>query len=162
MKIKLGIAAFVGLGVAVLGYAHVHGYPPFTSQFVQTCEKAIQERLAVPSTYQRIGLDDSRRSITWDEVFAEPERAVSPSTRRSMIQAARHPPVQYVALIVYQAQDSSGAVIRDRASCTFNSLDGSDAPTRTLWVKIDGERNLEWVARQPNAAALHRRLLKNL
>ncbi|PDT90966.1 hypothetical protein CO669_08365 [Bradyrhizobium sp. Y36] len=79
-----------------------------------------------------------------------------------MMQAARHPPVQYVALIDYQAQDSIGAIIRERASCTFNSLDGSDAPARTFWVKIDGERNLEWAARQPNAATLHRRLLKNL
>ncbi|WP_152033234.1 hypothetical protein [Bradyrhizobium sp. DOA9] len=35
-------------------------------------------------------------------------------------------------------------------------------PTRTYRVKIDGERNLEWVARQPNAAALHQRLLKAL
>ena len=162
MKIKLALAAFLVLGIAVLGYAYAHGYSPFTSQFVQTCEMAIQERLAVPSTYQRIGLDDSRRTITWDEFFAEPERAVSASTRRSMMQAARHPPVQYVALIDYQAQDSIGAIIRERASCTFNSLDGSDAPTRTFWVKIDGERNLEWAARQPNAATIHRRLLKNL
>lgn len=129
---------------------------------MQTCEKAIQERLADPSTYQRIDLDDSRRAITWDEFFAEPERAVPDSTRRFMMQSARHPPVQYVALIDYQAQDSVGAIMRERASCTFNSLAGSDAPTRTFWVKIDGERNLEWAARQPNAAALHRRLVKNL
>ncbi|MHB0771325.1 hypothetical protein [Bradyrhizobium sp. 5.13L] len=112
MKIKLAIAAFLVLGVAVLGYAHVRGYPPFTSQFVQTCEKAIQERLAVPSTYQRIGLDDSRRSITWDEFFAEPERAVAEATRKVMIQTAKKPPVQYIALIDYQAQDSIGAIIR--------------------------------------------------
>ncbi|MCK1363018.1 hypothetical protein [Bradyrhizobium sp. 62] len=162
MKIKLAIATFPVLGVAVLGYAYVHGYPPFTSQFVQTCETAIQERLAVPSTYQRIDLDDSRRTIPWDEFFAEPERAVPESTRSFMMQAARHPPVQYVALINYQAQDSIGAIIRERASCTFNSLDGSDAPTRTFWVKINGERNLEWAARQPNAATLHQRLLKNM
>ncbi|KQT15949.1 MULTISPECIES: hypothetical protein [unclassified Bradyrhizobium] len=162
MKIKLALAAFPVFGIAVLGYAYARGYPPFASQFVQTCETAIQERLAVPSTYQRIGLDDSRRTIRWDEFFADPERAVSASTRRSMMQAARHPPVQYVALIDYQAQDSIGAIIRQRASCTFNSLDGSDAPTRTFWVKIDGERNLEWAARQPNATTLHRRLLKNL
>ncbi|MDF0519928.1 hypothetical protein P0R31_22050 [Bradyrhizobium yuanmingense] len=162
MKVKRAIAAFLVLGVAVLGYAHVRDSPLFTSQFVQICEKAIQERLAAPSTYQRIALDDSRRTITWDEFFAEPERAVSESTRRSMIGAARHPPVQYVALIDYQAQDSTGAIVRERASCTFNSLDGTDAPTRTFWVKIDGERNLDWVARQPNAATLHQRLLKNL
>ncbi|MFK4489381.1 hypothetical protein [Bradyrhizobium sp. USDA 336] len=61
MKIKLAIAAFAVLGVAVLGYAYVRSYPPFTSQFVQTCENAIQERLTDPSTYQRIDLEDSRR-----------------------------------------------------------------------------------------------------
>ncbi|MCA1512502.1 hypothetical protein [Bradyrhizobium sp. NBAIM01] len=162
MKIKPAIAAFAVLGVAVLGYAYVRSYPPFTSQFVQTCEKAIQERLTDPSTYQRIDLEDSRRTITWDEFFAEPERAVPESTRRFMMQSARHQPVQYEAVIDYQAQDSVGAIMRERASCTFNSLTGSDAPTRTFWVKIDGERNLEWAARQPNAATLHRRLLKNL
>lgn len=159
MKLKLAIAAFLVLGVAALGYAYVRG---FTSQFVQTCEKAIQERLMVPSTYQRIGLDDARRTITWDEFFAEPERTGSEAVRKGMIQAARRPPVQYIALIDYQAQDAVGAIIRERASCTFNSLDGSDAPTRTYWVKIDGEHNREWVARQPNAAILHQRLLKNL
>ncbi len=76
-----------------------------------------------------------------------------------MVQVARVPPVQYVAHIDYQAQDSVGAIIRERATCTFNSLDGSDAPNRTYWVMIDGEHNLEWAARQPNAASLLRRLL---
>src|SRR5712664_92972 len=154
MKAKLAIAAFLVFGVVVLGYAYVRGYPPFTSQSVQTCEKAIKERLVVPSTYQRIGVDESRRTITFDEFFADPLRAVPESTRKAMIQAARVLPVQYVALIDYQAQDSIGAIIRERASCTFNSLNGSDAPTRTYWVKIDGEYNREWAPRQPNAATL--------
>jgi hypothetical protein len=162
MKVKLAIASVLIFGVGVLRYAYVRSYPPFTSQFVQTCEKAIKEQLAVPSAYQRIGVDDSRRTITWDEFFAEPERSVPESIRRAMVQAARGLPVQFVALIDYQAQDSIGAIIREKASCTFNSLDGSDAPTRTYWVKIDGEHNLEWAARQPNAATLHRRLLENL
>jgi hypothetical protein len=158
MKATFAIAAF--LVFAVLGYSYFHGYSPFTSQFVQTCEKAIKERLPVPATYQRIGADDSRRAIAWDEFFAEPERSVSEATRKAMIQAARVPPVQYVALIDYQAQDSMGAMIRESATCTFNSLDGSDAPSRTGWVKIDGEQNMKWAARQPNAATLQRRLLE--
>ena len=77
-----------------------------------------------------------------------------------MIQAARVPPVQYVALIDYQAQDFIGAIIRERATCTFNSLEGTDAPTRTYWVKIDGEYNTDWAARQPNAAALQLRVVQ--
>ncbi|MGX0967834.1 hypothetical protein AB7M63_008283 [Bradyrhizobium japonicum] len=162
MKIKLAIAAFLVFGSIVLSYAYVRGYALFTSQFVQTCENAIKERLVVPSSYQRIGVDDSRRTITWDEFFAEPERSVPESTRKAMIQAARGRPIQYVAFIDYRAQGAIGAIIGERASCTFNSLDGSDAPTRTYWVKIGGEHNLEWAARQPNAATLHRRLLKNL
>jgi hypothetical protein len=79
-----------------------------------------------------------------------------------MIQAARVPPVQYVALIDYQAQDLIGAIIRERAICTFNSLEGTDAPTRTYWVKIDGEFNFDWSKRQPNAANLQRRMRENL
>jgi hypothetical protein len=160
MKAKFAIAAFLVFGVVVLGYACVRGYSPFASQFVQTCEKAIKERLAAPSTYQRIGADESRRTIAWDEFFTEPERSVSEASRKAMIQAARVPPVQYVALINYQAQDSMGATIRESATCTFNSLDGSDAPTRTGWVKIDGEHNMRWAARQLNAATLQRRLLE--
>ena len=70
-------------------------------------------------------------------------------------------PVQHVALIDYQAQDSLGAIIREGATCTFNSLDGSDAPTGTYWVKIDSEYNMEWAARPPNAASLQRHLLEN-
>jgi hypothetical protein len=62
-------------------------------------------------------------------------------------------PVQHVALIDYQAQDSLGAIIRERATCTFNSLDGSDAPTGTY--------NMGWAARPPNAASLQRHLLEN-
>ncbi len=116
----------------------------------------------VPSTYQRIGVDESRRSITVAEFFTDPFRAVSESTRKAMVQAARVPPVQYVALIDYQAQDSIGAVIQERATCTFYSLDGSDAPTRTYWVKIDNEYNMEWVKRQPNAVNLQRRMLENM
>ncbi|MEK9278116.1 hypothetical protein MTR72_00485 [Bradyrhizobium sp. ISRA442] len=160
MKSKLAIAAL--LVVIALGYAFTRGYSPFTSQSVQTCEKAIQERLADPSSFQRIGVEESRRSITFDEFFTDRFRAVSEPTRKAMIEAARVAPIQYVALIDYQAHDSIGAIIRERATCTYYSLDGSDAPTRTSWVKIDGEYNVDWVARQPNAAALHQRLLKNL
>jgi hypothetical protein len=161
MKAKLAIAAVLVFGVVVLGYAYVRGYPPFTSQFVQICEKAIKQRLVVPSTYERIGVDESRRTITFDEFFTDPMRAVSEATRKAMVQIARVPPVQYVALIDYQAQDSIGAIIRERATCTFNSLDGSDAPTRTYWVKIDGEHNMDWAARQPKSDTLLRRLLEN-
>ena len=160
MKAKLVIAAFLVFGVVVLGYADVRGYPPFTSQFVQTCEKAIKERLALPSTYQRIGVDESRRTITFDEFFTDSLRAASEPTRKAMVQVARVPPVQYVAVIDYQAQDSIGAIIRETTTCTFNSLEGDDAPSRTYWVKIDGKHNMEWAARQPNAATLLRRLLE--
>jgi hypothetical protein len=162
MKVKLVITASLVVGVVVLGYAYARRYQPFTSQFVQTCEKAIEERLVAQSTYQRIGVDESRRTITFDEFFTDPMRAVPESTRKAMTEVARVPPVQYVALIDYQAQDSIGAIIRERATCTFYSLDGSDAPTRTYWVKIDGEYNMEWAKRQPNAAALQRRLLEHL
>lgn len=158
MKAKLAIAALLVFGVVVLGYAYVRGYPPFTSQFVQTCDKAIKERLEVPSTYQRMGVDESRRTITYDEFFTDPHRAVSEATKKAMVQVARVPPVQYAALIDYQAQGSIGAIIRERATCTFNSLDGSDTPTRAYMVQIDGEYNIAWVARQPNAATLLRRL----
>lgn len=159
MKAKLAIAAFLVFGVVALGYAYVRGFSPFTSQFVQTCEKAIQARWAVPSTYRRIAVEESRRTIEWDEFFAEPERSVSEATRKAITQAARVPPVQYVALIDYQAQDTIGAITRERATCTFNSFDGTDAPSRTDWVKIDGEHNMKWAARQPNAATLQQRLL---
>jgi hypothetical protein len=160
MRVRFTIAAFLVFGLVVFGYAHVRGYSPFTSQFVRTCEKAIKERLTVPSTYQSISTDESRITIAWDEFFAEPERSVSAVTRKAMIQVAKGPPVQYVALVNYQAQDTMGAIIRESATCTFNSLDGSDAPDLTAWVKIDGEHNMKWAARQPNAAILQRRLLE--
>jgi hypothetical protein len=161
MKAKLALAAFLLFGVFVLGYAYVRGYPPFTSPFVQTCGRAIKERLAVPSTYQRISVDESRRTITFDEFFTDPMRAVPEATRRAMVQVARGPPVQYIALIDYQAQDSIGAIIRERATCIFNSLDGSDSPGRAYMVMIDGEHNFTWVARQPNAATFLRRGMEN-
>ena len=76
-----------------LGHAYVHGYPPFISRSVQTSEKAIKERLVVPSTDQRIGVDESGRTLTFDEFFIDPMRAVSEATRTAMIQVARVPPV---------------------------------------------------------------------
>ena len=160
MKTKLAIAAFLVLGVVLLCYTYVRGNSPFTSQFVQTCENALKQRLAVSSTYQRVEVEESRRTLAFDEFFADPMRNVPESVRKSMIQAARVPPVQYVALIDYQAQDFIGAIIRERATCTFNSLEGTDAPTRTYWVKIDGEYNTDWAKRQPNAAAVQLRVLK--
>ena len=160
MKVKLTIAALLVLGAVAVRYAYVLGYPPFTSQFVQTCENAIKQRLAASSTYQRIGVEESRRILTFEEFFADPMRAVSESSRKAMIQVARVPPVQYVALIDYQAQSFVGAIIRERATCTFNSLEGDDVPTRTYWVMIDGEYNMGWAARQPNAAAVQLRVFK--
>lgn len=96
--------------------------------------------------------------MTFYEFFKDPLRPKSEAARNAMVQVERVPPVQYVALIDYQAQDPIGAIIRERATCTFNSLDGSDMPERTYWVKIDGEYNMAWTARQPNAAALLSRL----
>ena len=162
MKAKLVIAALLVVGVVVfLRFAYVLGYPPSTSQFVQTCERAVKQRLAVPSTYQGIAVDESRKPITFDEFFTDPMRDVPESVRKSMVRTARGPPVQYVALIDYQAQDFIGAIIRERATCTFNSLNGSDAPTRTYWVKIDGEYNSAWAARQPNAATVQLRVFRD-
>lgn len=112
----------------------------------------------VPSTYERLGVDESRKTITFDEFFTDPLRAASEATRKAIVQVARVSPVQYVALIDYEAQDSAGAIIRERATCTFSSLDGSDMPERTYWVQIDGEHNVAWAARQPNAATVLRRV----
>ena len=139
MKARFAIVAILGLGVVVLAYA----YPPFTSQFVQTCEKAIEDRLVVPSTYQRIAVEEHRGTITYDEFFAGRTRAMSEATRKVMVQTAKVPPVQYTALIDYQAKDAIGAIIRERATCTFNSLDGTDAPTRQHQVMVDGEHNFD-------------------
>jgi hypothetical protein len=119
MNTKLAIAAVLVFGVVVLSHAYVRGYPPFTSQFVQTCEKAIKERLVVPSTYQRIDVDESKRTIRYDEFFTDPLRAVSEASRKAMVQVARVPPAQFVALIGYQAQDSIGAVIRGHMHLQF-------------------------------------------
>jgi len=47
----------------------------------------------------------------------------------------------YAALVDYQAQDAIGVIIRERVTCTFNSLDGTDAPTRQCQVMADGEHN---------------------
>jgi hypothetical protein len=159
MKAKLAIGALLSMGVVALGCAYLLGYPPFTSPFVQTCGKAIRERLAVPSTYQAMTVDESRRTITYDEFFTDPRRAVPEASRKAMVRVARVPPVQYVARIDYQAQDSIGAIIRESATCTFSSLEGDDTVNDSDWVMIDGEHNIEWAARQPNAAALLRRQL---
>ena len=161
MKAKLGVAALLVFGVVLLGYAYVRGYPPFASQFVQTCEKAIKERLVVPSSYQRIAVDESRRTITFNEFFTDPLRATSEPTKKAMVQVARVAPVQYVARIEYETQDSLGAPLRRTSTCTFNSREGDDAPSRTYWVVLDGEHNMEWAARQPNAATLVQRLLEH-
>jgi hypothetical protein len=162
MKTKLAIAAVVMFGFVVLCHAYVRGYPPFTSQFVQTCENAIKERLVVPSTYQRIDVNETKRTITYDEFFTDPLRAVPEATRKAMVQVARVPPAQFVALIDYQTQDFIGAVIRVKVTCTFNSLEGNDSPFHTYGVMIDGEHNLEWAKRQPDAGALLRRLLQQM
>lgn len=158
MRTKIAISALLVFGLVVLSHAYLRGYPPFASQFVQTCDRAIRERLQVPSTYDRISVEESRKTITFQELFTDPLRAVSEATRKAIVQVARVSPVQYVALIDYQAQDSAGAIIRERAACTFNSIDGSDMPERTYWVQIDGEPNTTWAARQSNAATLLRRL----
>jgi hypothetical protein len=161
MKAKFAIVAVLCLGVLVLGYAYLHGLPPFTSQFVQTCEKAIEDRLVVPSTYQRIAVEEHRATITYDEFFSGQMRAVSEATKKAMVQTAKVLPVQYTALIDYQAQDAIGAIIQERATCTFNSLDGTDAPTRQYQVTIDGEHNFDWAARLPRSDTRLRHLLAN-
>jgi hypothetical protein len=65
MKVKLAIAAVSIFGAIVLGYAYIRGYLSICADL----REAVQERLAVPSTYQRIGVDESRRTLTFDEFF---------------------------------------------------------------------------------------------
>jgi hypothetical protein len=161
MKAKFAVPALLLLCFIALRYAYIHGDPPFTSQFVKTCEIAVQDRLVDPSSYQRIDVEESRKTISWDEFFAEPARAVSEDAQKAMIRIARRPPVQYLAVIDYRGQDPAGALTQERATCTFNSLQGDDAPTSTSWVKIDGEYNIAWVKRQPNARAFLKRVIEH-
>ncbi|MFO1109680.1 MAG: hypothetical protein U1E61_10895 [Bradyrhizobium sp.] len=161
MNAKFAVPAFLLACFVGIRYAYIHGYPPFTSQFVKTCEVATKDRLADPSLYQRIAVEESRKTISWDEFFAEPARAVSKDVQEAMIRSARVPPVQYIAVIDYQGQDAVGAVMRERATCTFNSLQGDDAPTRTYWVKVDGEYNIAWVKRQPNPGTFLKRVIEH-
>ncbi len=161
MKAKFAVPALLLLCFVALRYAYMQGYPPFTSQFVKTCEVGVQDRLFDPSSYQRIGAEESRRTIAWDEFFAEPMRAVSKDVQQAMIRVARRPPVQYLAVIDFRGQDPAGALMQERATCTFNSLQGDDAPTSPSWVKIDGEYNIEWVKRQPNARHYLRRVIEH-
>ena len=161
MKAKFVVPALLLLCFVALRYAYMHGYPPFTSQFVKTCETGVQDRLVDPSSYQRIGVEESRKTISWDEFFAEPMRAVPEDVQKAMIRVARRPPVQYLAVIDYRGQDPAGALTQERATCTFNSLQGDDAPASPSWVKIDGEYNIAWVKRQPNARAFLKRVIEH-
>jgi len=161
MKAKFAVPALLLVGFVALRYAYTHGYPPFTSQFVKTCETGVQDRLVDPSSYQRIGVEESRKDISWAEFFAEPMRAVSEDVQKAMIRVARRPPVQYLAVIDYRGQDPAGALMQGQATCTFNSLQGDDAPTSTSWVKIDGEYNIAWVNKQPNAKAFLKRVIEH-
>ncbi len=70
-------------------------------------------------------------------------------------------PEVYTALVDYQAQDAIGAIIRERAPCTFNSLDGTDVPTRRYQAMVDGEHNSDWAARLPRSDTRLRHLLEN-
>jgi hypothetical protein len=161
VKAKFAVPALLLVCFVAVRFAYMHGYPPFTSQFVKTCETATRDRLADPSSYQRIGVEESRKTISWDEFFAEPARAVSKEVQAAMIRVARVQPVQYVAVIDYRGQDAAGALMQERATCTFNSLQGDDAPTSTSWVKVDGEYNIEWVKRQPNPRAFLKRVIEH-
>ena len=156
MKARFVVPALLLVCFVALRFAYKHGYPPFTSQFVKTCEVGVQDRLVDPSSYHRIGVEESRKTISWDEFFAEPMRAVSKDVQQAMIRGARRPPVQYLAVIDYR-----GALMQERATCTFNSLQGNDAPNSASWVNIDGEYNIEWVKRQPNARAFLKRVIEH-
>lgn len=161
MNAKFAVPVFLLACFVALRFAYTHGYAPFTSQFVKTCETATKDRLVDPSSYQRIGVEESRKTISWDEFFAEPARAVSKEVQQAMIRVARVQPVQYIATIDYRGQDPAGALIQERATCTFNSLQGDDAPTSTDWVKVDGEYNIAWAKRQPNARTFLKRVIEH-
>jgi hypothetical protein len=115
---------------------------------------------AIAGSVHLVGVVESRRTITFDEYFTG-ITVYSEAVRKAMIQAARMQPTQFVALIEYEALDSLGAPLRTTATCTFNSLEGDDAPSRSYWVVLDGERNVEWAARQANTSTLLRRLLEH-
>jgi len=92
-----------------------------------------------------------------DSITAASGITESPRARASTVQVAGDIEMCFIAHIELFA---IGAIIRERATCTCYSLEGNDAPTRTHWVKIDGEYNMAWAARQPNAAAVQLRVLK--
>ena len=125
MRIKVAISVLLIFGMAVLGHAYVRGYPPFTSQFVQTCDRAIKERLVVPSTYKRISVDEFGRQLhstssSRTHYELRPKQLGMPSSksheccRFSMSRSS-----------TIKLKTPVGAIIRERATCTFNSLMGA-------------------------------------
>lgn len=77
------------------------------SAHVQDCEKQLLEKLKAPSTYQRIGV----HQITLN---------------------AGEPPHYHLIEIEYDAQNSYGALLRDKEACRYR-LDDKGRPTMELY-----------------------------
>lgn len=159
---KVWLLALIGLlgGVGALAYALAEPSLPFPYRFVQTCDIAIADRLQDPTTYERTDVKGSKIAISREEFFADALRNVAPEHRAALI--GSNQPARYEAIISYRAQDAVGAIVQELATCTFVSLTGDDAPNKTLPIKVDGESNLDWIARQrPRSDEMFRRIMRN-
>lgn len=160
MNVRLLAALGLLAGAVALTYALVRPSLPFPYRFVQTCDIAIADRLKDPTTYERTDVKGAKIAISRGEFFADPLRNVAPEHRAALI--GSNQPARYEAIISYRAQDAVGAIIQEQATCTFVSLTGDDAPNKTLPIKVDGESNLDWIARQrPKSEEMFRRIMRN-
>lgn len=147
---------------AAAAFAYMLAGPslPFPYRFVQTCDIAIADRLKNPATYERTGVQGTKIALSHEKFFADALRAVAPEHRQALI--GSNQPARYEAIITFRAQDAVGAIIQEQATCTFVSLTGNDAPTKTLPIKVDGESNIDWVARQrPKSQEMFLRIMRN-
>lgn len=159
MKNRLGALGLI-VGAVALNYALAGKPLPFPYQFVKTCDLAIADRLNDPSTYERTKMQGSKIALSPDEFFADPSRAVAPEHRKAVI--GSNQPARYEAAITYSAVDAVGAIVQEQATCTFVSLTGDDAPTKTSAVQVNGEYNLSWIARQrPKSQEMLDRIMRD-
>lgn len=145
---KAVLSVFVLLVCVVAGWqAFEKGYPPFNSWLVRSCDAAIKERLKAPSTYRRASAAESQKAITFEEYFADND-SYGDAARRLLVSSATEKPIQFIAVLEYEAQNSLGVPLRAMATCTFNALSSNEQPGGKEFVKLDGKTNVQWLVRQ--------------
>ncbi|MBC7280011.1 hypothetical protein [Hoeflea sp.] len=144
-KFIVVVAAGLSAGAALAYFGVIDN--PLEPALYAKCEDVLKRRLKSPSSYKRVKMWPSEKSLSAEQYAVEkPDMADSSYGLKKLadIESGALKPVLRQVLIEYDAQNGFGAAIRGAAKCSYVA-DSSNDRILGIMVRINGKTHTDWL-----------------